>query len=82
MNYYIVHNMTDFSICYTLKCNSLFYFILVNNIHPIAGKYTVSFGVGERIKYESFSSWYKRLDEALYSAKECGRNSVVAAEIK
>lgn len=46
---------------------------------PIVGKVTASFGVAQRMKYESFESWYKRMDQALYQAKEGGRNCVVAA---
>ena len=29
------------------------------NRHPIVGQYTASFGVAQRIKNESFISWYK-----------------------
>ncbi|MDD3269079.1 MAG: diguanylate cyclase [Syntrophomonadaceae bacterium] len=53
--------------------------IEVNN-HPVTGKQTASFGVAERVKNESFASWYQRVDEALYRAKEAGRNCVVAAD--
>ena len=49
-----------------------------NNI--IVGKQTISIGVGERMKYESFINWYRRVDEALYNAKQTGRNRVVASE--
>ncbi|MGL5269402.1 MAG: sensor domain-containing diguanylate cyclase, partial [Selenomonadaceae bacterium] len=47
---------------------------LVANEHPIAGKVTASFGVAERMKIEPFSYWYRRADEALYRAKQGGRN--------
>ena len=50
------------------------------NSHPITGKQTASFGVAQRKPNESFENWYQRLDEALYQAKETGRNRVVAAE--
>ena len=46
-------------------------------IDPV-GVVTGSFGVSERQIYESFKSWYKRADKALYLAKESGRNKVVA----
>jgi diguanylate cyclase (GGDEF)-like protein/hemerythrin-like metal-binding protein len=48
------------------------------NCHQIAGKVTCSFGVVERASNESYSKWYKRVDEALYRAKEEGRNRVVS----
>lgn len=48
--------------------------------HPVAGIVTASFGVAERLKIESFKSWFKRLDDALYLAKERGRNTVVCFE--
>ena len=53
---------------------------LAANDHPIAGKVTASFGVAERMKIEPFSYWYRRADEALYRAKQGGRNCVVAAD--
>lgn len=53
---------------------------LVANEHPIAGKVTASFGVAERMKIEPFSYWYRRADEALYRAKQGGRNCVVTAD--
>lgn len=39
---------------------------------------TMSFGVIEYISGESKDYLYKRLDDALYEAKENGRNTVVA----
>ncbi|PKM93707.1 MAG: diguanylate cyclase [Firmicutes bacterium HGW-Firmicutes-1] len=48
-----------------------------NHFFQVVGKITASFGVSERFKFESFKSWYRRTDEALYSAKSCGRNQVV-----
>jgi len=50
--------------------------------HPIAGKFTASFGVAERQSGESYNSLYRRVDEALYSAKVSGRNCVIAYEEK
>lgn len=52
---------------------------LDKNTHPVVGKYTCSFGVGERLKGESFESWYKRVDKALYDAKNKGRNCVISS---
>ena len=48
--------------------------------HPIAGKVTASFGVAERQSGESYNSLYRRVDKALYRAKESGRNCVIAYE--
>lgn len=45
--------------------------------HPLVGKVTASFGVAGRLAGESFQEWYKRTDEALYRAKQGGRNCVV-----
>ncbi len=38
---------------------------------------TASFGVGEWMKGESYESWFRRVDQALYRAKHKGRNCVV-----
>jgi len=46
--------------------------------HPIAGTFTASFGVAERQQGESYGSLYRRVDEALYCAKDLGRNQVVS----
>ena len=51
---------------------------LDRDIHPIVGRVTASFGVGERLRDESFKSWYKNVDQALYCAKNEGRNRVVS----
>lgn len=42
-------------------------------------KLTVSIGVAQKQKGESFESLYKRADTALYSAKEHGRNTVMSS---
>ncbi len=47
---------------------------LENFRHPVAGMVTVSLGVGSRIHSESRDRWLRRVDEALYRAKEQGRN--------
>jgi diguanylate cyclase (GGDEF)-like protein/hemerythrin-like metal-binding protein len=53
---------------------------LENFRHPIVGQFTVSIGVAQRMHSESFISWYKRLDDALYCAKSLGRNQVCVAK--
>lgn len=50
------------------------------NPHPITGRQTVSIGVAERLKYESFKNWYRRMDDSLYRAKQGGRNQVVSSD--
>jgi len=44
--------------------------------HPVAGVCTASFGAAQRTRGETYISFYKRGDDALYSAKEQGRNRV------
>ncbi len=43
---------------------------------PLAGTISASFGVAERVTGESRDDWFKRADQALYRAKEGGRNRV------
>lgn len=43
-------------------------------------KLSASFGVAEYILGESYASWMKRCDKALYKAKNSGRNCVKVAE--
>ena len=49
--------------------------------HPFerVGSITASFGVAEYRPPESADTWLKRADEALYSAKQDGRNQVATA---
>lgn len=53
--------------------------LLEKNSNPIVGTYTASFGIAERMLSEPFESWYERTDEALYKAKNDGRNRVATA---
>lgn len=50
------------------------------NRHPVTGRQTVSIGIAEYRKGESFSEWYRRTDGALYHAKEAGRNRIVVSD--
>lgn len=43
---------------------------------PPVGTVTASFGVAERIEGERHEFWFKRVDKAMYRAKEMGRNRV------
>ena len=45
-----------------------------------AGSVTASLGVGTRRDEEDYSGLMRRVDRALYAAKEAGRDRVVAAE--
>jgi len=53
-----------------------------DSIHPLVGKYTASFGVAERKRGETYRNLYKRIDDALYRAKEAGRNCIVVADLQ
>jgi diguanylate cyclase (GGDEF)-like protein/hemerythrin-like metal-binding protein/PAS domain S-box-containing protein len=50
--------------------------VVESTSHPKAHHVTASFGVAGRVKNESFTSWFRRLDEALRTAKGSGRNQV------
>jgi diguanylate cyclase (GGDEF)-like protein/hemerythrin-like metal-binding protein/PAS domain S-box-containing protein len=54
--------------------------VIEDATHPVVGKFTSSFGVAERNVGENYQSLYKRVDKALYEAKEAGRNRVVKAQ--
>lgn len=45
---------------------------------PIAGTVTLSAGVAECLEGESIEAWVERADQALYLAKEAGRNRIEA----
>jgi diguanylate cyclase (GGDEF)-like protein/hemerythrin-like metal-binding protein/PAS domain S-box-containing protein len=49
---------------------------------PTVGRVTASFGVAAVAPEETLDVWLKRVDDALYRAKEGGRNRVVAGEAK
>lgn len=49
------------------------------NTFSTVNRLTVSIGVAQKQKGESFESLYKRADTALYSAKEHGRNTVISS---
>ncbi len=50
------------------------------SIDEFPSKLTISFGVGQVTKWDNEKSILKRVDNALYRAKELGRNRVVVAE--
>jgi len=47
--------------------------------HIGIGKVTVSMGLANRNDRESYESWFKRADHAMYSAKRNGRNQIQVA---
>ena len=51
-----------------------------NRSFPVVGRQTVSVGVSERLKSESLKHWFRRTDEALYRAKQEGRNLVIVSD--
>jgi len=51
-----------------------------NYIHNIDQRLTVSIGVGSVEEFEKFEDAFRRVDRALYTAKNSGRNSVRQAE--
>lgn len=53
--------------------------IIAATRHPGVGPVTASFGVAERIAGEPYESWFRRSDQALYQAKNKGRNCVVCS---
>lgn len=54
--------------------------VVENTSHPVAGIVTASFGVAAKVEGESFNDLYRRVDHALYLAKERGRNCVARYE--
>lgn len=50
------------------------------NLEQESGNITVSLGIAQKQKSESFRHWFKRTDKALYKAKKNGRNCVVQAD--
>ncbi|NCC76642.1 MAG: diguanylate cyclase [Clostridia bacterium] len=48
-------------------------------VFPTVGHQTISIGVSERMRAESLRHWLRRTDDALYQAKQGGRNQVVDA---
>ncbi len=49
------------------------------NSHQVVGRQTVSIGIAQRLEHETFPHWYQRVDEALYKAKQNGRNCAIVA---
>lgn len=52
-----------------------------NGSFSTIGKISISIGVAELQATDDLSSWIQRADEALYRAKENGRNRVEAADL-
>ena len=44
--------------------------------HPTAGNITVSFGITQYNKKDTFETFFQRCDETLYKAKKAGRNRI------
>ncbi len=53
--------------------------VAATGIEPLSAPITASFGVAELQKGETGDSLINRADEALYKAKQSGRNRVVSA---
>jgi len=55
---------------------------LNDNVDPIVGKFTASFGVSDRVKGESIKQWQERLNKVLYTAQEKGENFIIATKFE
>lgn len=53
--------------------------VIADHVFEAVGRVTVSLGVAEHDGDENADAWFRRLDAALYEAKESGRNRVVVA---
>jgi len=53
---------------------------IAKTIFPEVGQVTISLGVAECMKGETWEDWFKRADSALYRAKASGRNQVQVAQ--
>jgi diguanylate cyclase (GGDEF)-like protein len=51
-------------------------------VHSQAGHVTASFGAAERLREETWSEWFARIDQTLYRAKARGRNQVATWEVQ
>lgn len=49
-------------------------------VHEDAGVVSASFGVAQRFSEESYANWFKRADNALFKAKNLGRNRVITLD--
>ena len=56
--------------------------IIEKNNFPTVGTITSSFGVTQYVNTDTAETFTKRVDRALYKAKETGRNRVIAAQAK
>ena len=54
--------------------------LICNYQFPIEGHLSASFGIAERKPSESFEKWLERADQALYEAKQRGKNQVYAVD--
>lgn len=54
--------------------------LIWNYQFPIEGHLSASFGIAERKPSESFEKWLERADQALYEAKQRGKNQVYAVD--
>ncbi len=53
--------------------------IIAQHVFPVVKHITVSIGFAEKQKEETLRAWFKRADDAMYIAKEQGRDALIEA---
>lgn len=51
---------------------------LRQNVHPVAGTFTASFGIAQYHRGETLDDFYHRADKNLYAAKRSGRDLIIS----